>query len=83
LFKLRPLDLFSGSISALDFGEYKDPEPEIAADGPIINAAMSPDVIGVLGKDVRLACHVTNLGNKTVRVPGVNVMVLKYLLRKI
>ena len=53
------------TISALDFGEFKDNEPE-ATDGPYINAAMSPDVIGVLGKDVRLACHVTNLGNKTV-----------------
>ena len=55
------------SITVLDFGEYKDAEPE-TTDGPFINPAMSPDVIGVLGKDVRLACHVTNLGNKTVTV---------------
>ena len=52
-------------LPALDFGEYKDPEPE-GNDDPYINPSMSPDVIGVLGKDVRLACHVTNLGNKTV-----------------
>ncbi len=70
------------SIVVLDFGEYKDAEPE-TTDGPFINPAMSPDVIGVLGKDVRLACHVTNLGNKTVTVkpfdevnPGVNVIKL-------
>ena len=51
--------------SVLDFGEFKDSEFEIF-DGPVINSAISPDVIGVLGKDVRLACHVTNLENKTV-----------------
>ena len=50
----------------MDFGEYKDTEFDIL-DGPVINSAMSPDVIGVLGKEVRMACHVTNLGNKTVK----------------
>ena len=35
--------------------------------GPFINRGLSGDVVGVLGKEVRLNCHVTNLGNKTVR----------------
>ena len=33
---------------------------------PSITADLSLNVVGVLGKEVRLACHVTNLGNKTV-----------------
>ena len=33
---------------------------------PSIHTDISPNVIGVLGKEVRLACYVTNLGNKTV-----------------
>ena len=36
-------------------------------DGPYINRALSGDsAVGVLGKEVRLNCHVTNLGNRTV-----------------
>ena len=35
-------------------------------DEPYINAELSPNVTGVLGKEVRLACHVEHLGNKTV-----------------
>ena len=37
------------------------------ANGPFINPELSPNVTGVLGKEVRLACHVEHLGNKTVR----------------
>ena len=33
---------------------------------PYINPELSPNVTGVLGKEVRLACHVEDLGNKTV-----------------
>ena len=57
----------------MDFGEYKDTEFDVL-DGPVINPTMSPDVIGVLGKDVRMACHVTNLGNKTVKYVTLNCM---------
>ena len=60
------LFLYIQFILVMDFGEYKDTEFDIL-DGPVINSAMSPDVIGVLGKEVRMACHVTNLGNKTVK----------------
>lgn len=35
-------------------------------DYPFINPLLSPRVVGVLGKEVRLNCHVTNIGNKTV-----------------
>ncbi len=34
--------------------------------GPTINARLSPNVTGVLGKEVRLSCHVEHLDNKTV-----------------
>ena len=33
---------------------------------PFINSELSPNVTGVLGKEIRLACHVEDLGNKTV-----------------
>ena len=33
---------------------------------PYINPELSPNVTGVLGKEIRLACHVEDLGNKTV-----------------
>ena len=33
---------------------------------PSIRTEMSPNVVGVLGKEVRLACYLNNLGNKTV-----------------
>ena len=33
---------------------------------PFINPELSPNVTGVLGKEIRLACHVEDLGNKTV-----------------
>ena len=33
---------------------------------PSIRTDLSPNVVGVLGKEVRIACYVTNLGNKTV-----------------
>ena len=39
------------------------------ASDPYINPLLSPDVVGVLGKEIRLNCHVTNLGNKTVGPP--------------
>ena len=35
-------------------------------EGPFINPELSPNVTGVLGKEVRLACHVEHLANKTV-----------------
>ena len=45
-----------------------DSESQIKT-GPFINPELSPNVTGVLGKEVRLACHVEHLGNKTVRSP--------------
>ena len=37
------------------------------ANFPIIHSSLSPNVVGVLGKEVRLACYVTGLGkNRTV-----------------
>ena len=33
---------------------------------PSIRTELSPNVVGVLGKEVRLACYLNNLGNKTV-----------------
>ena len=35
---------------------------------PSIRTDLSPNVVGVLGKEIRLACYLTNLGNKTVSV---------------
>ena len=36
---------------------------------PTIHDSLSPNVVGVLGKEVRLACYVTGLGkNRTVRL---------------
>ena len=37
---------------------------------PSIHIDLSPNVVGVLGKEIRLACYVTNLGNKTVSFPN-------------
>ena len=46
------------------------PDTEWAAssdhDGPYINPILSPNVVAVLGKEARLKCYVTGLGNKTV-----------------
>lgn len=37
------------------------------ANFPIIHSSLSPDVVGVFGKEVRLACYVTGLGkNRTI-----------------
>ncbi|XP_059081593.1 zwei Ig domain protein zig-8-like isoform X2 [Tigriopus californicus] len=33
---------------------------------PFINPLLSPRVVGVLGKEVRLNCHVTDIGNNTI-----------------
>ena len=35
-------------------------------EGPYINPILSPNVVAVLGKEARLKCYVTGLGNKTV-----------------
>lgn len=46
------------------------PDTESAAssdhDGPYINPILSPNVVAVLGKEARLKCYVTGLGNKTI-----------------
>ena len=43
------------------------PDPSEEAAFPIIHQSLSPNVVGVLGKEVRLACYVTGLGkNRTV-----------------
>ena len=39
-------------------------------DGPYINPLLSPNVVAVLGKEARLKCYVTSLGNKTVSFAG-------------
>ena len=41
-------------------------EEDLILENPFINPELSPNVTGVLGKEVRLACHVEDLGNKTV-----------------
>ena len=41
-------------------------EEDLILEDPYINPELSPNVTGVLGKEVRLACHVEDLGNKTV-----------------
>ena len=38
--------------------------------GPMIHPELSGDVVAVLGKEARLKCYVTNIGNKTVRRVG-------------
>ena len=52
-------------------GLYDEPELEPPLNFskktlPSINTEKSPNVVGVLGKEVRLACYLNNLGNKTV-----------------
>ena len=43
------------------------PDTESAATlDPYINPILSPNVVAVLGKEARLKCYVTGLGNKTV-----------------
>ena len=44
---------------------------------PSITTDLSLNVVGVLGKEVRLACHVTNLGNKTVIFALIQIVELK------
>ena len=52
--------------AALANEEIKKEEP--FKGGPFINPELSPNVTGVLGKEVRLACHVEHLANKTVSI---------------
>ena len=44
---------------------------------PSITTDLSLNVVGVLGKEVRLACHVTNLGNKTVIFAPIQIAEIK------
>ncbi len=55
--------IYDGGVTAATAA----PEDGNGSNGPFINRGLSGDVVGVLGKEVRLNCHVTNLGNKTVR----------------
>jgi hypothetical protein len=50
----------------IDFTSFSPSHPVIK--DPFINNELSPNVTGVLGKEVRLACHVEHLGNKTVNI---------------
>ena len=56
------------SPSRLENQEVVDeiPDTESDHDGPYINPILSPNVVAVLGKEARLKCYVTGLGNKTV-----------------
>ena len=56
------------SPSRLENQEVGDeiPDTESDQDGPYINPILSPNVVAVLGKEARLKCYVTGLGNKTV-----------------
>lgn len=63
--KCKISKLTFSALLASSFDDFHDMEV-FSSDDPVINSAMSPDVTGVLGKEVRLACHITNLGNKTV-----------------
>ena len=49
-------------------------------DEPYIDAELSPNVTGVLGKEVRLACHVEHLGNKTVSEAEFSITKNKFTL---
>ena len=46
---------------------------------PSITTDLSLNVVGVLGKEVRLACHVTNLGNKTVIFALIQIAEIKII----
>ena len=46
---------------------------------PSITTDLSLNVVGVLGKEVRLACHVTNLGNKTVIFALIQIAEIKMI----
>ena len=48
---------------------------------PSIRTDLSPNVVGVLAKEVRLACFLTNLGNKTVNMINVKVFNLNIFIQ--
>ena len=59
-----PLSLFI--ITAALANEETIEEETSKGKQPFINPELSPNVTGVFGKEIRLACHIEHLGNKTV-----------------
>lgn len=60
---------FSATLTVEDVSsneKFSKGDSSKSGSGPFINPQLSPNVTGVLGKEVRLACHVEHLGNKTV-----------------
>ena len=55
---------FEDPMMRLNTGLHDEPDSNKSL--PSIRTDMSPNVVGVLGKEVRLACYLNNLGNKTV-----------------
>lgn len=62
---------FEDPMMRLNTGLHDEPELDPSTNFskkslPSIRTEMSPNVVGVLGKEVRLACYLNNLGNKTI-----------------
>ena len=62
---------FYDPMTRLNTGLHDEPELDPSTNFskkslPSIRTDLSPNVVGVLGKEVRLACYLNNLGNKTV-----------------
>ena len=62
---------FEDPMMRLNTGLRDEPELDPSSNyskssSPSIRTELSPNVVGVLGKEVRLACYLNNLGNKTV-----------------
>lgn len=65
---LSKLIVFGLFLTAKTTQFNEDAQTAAATEVPIINQELSPNVTGVLGKEVRLSCHVEHLGNKTVSI---------------
>ena len=62
---------FNDPMMRLNTGLHDEPELDPSTNFsqkslPSIRTDLSPNVVGVLRKEVRLACYLNNLGNKTV-----------------
>ena len=73
---------FDDPMMRLNTGLHDEPDLDPSTNfsrksQPSITTDLSLNVVGVLGKEVRLACHVTNLGNKTVIFALIEIVELK------
>ena len=62
----NPLALTNATLSKHNTDPPTSSSSSSDRDGPYINPLLSPNVVAVLGKEARLKCYVTSLGNKTV-----------------